>query len=202
MVAETKLAPEHRDMAEKIRQQARRTKQLVQTFLTFAKQTPAAHSLIDLNAVVGSALQLQELDLSTRNIEMVRNLAAQPVMVHGDENHLVQLCVHIFNNVADAMAEAHGKGTLTVTVTSADGKAELRFRDTGPGVKEPDRIFDPFYTTKAVGKGTGLGLSACYGIVRDHGGFIGCTNLPEGGALFSVSLPLAPQDAAVSAGAV
>ncbi|MEO5936379.1 MAG: ATP-binding protein [Terriglobales bacterium] len=195
LVEEKKLAPEQQEMAEKIRQQARRTKHLVQNFLTFAKQAPVHMVQLDLNAVVTDALQLQELDLAHRSIETSTQLSEGPVMVNGDANHLVQMCVHIFNNAMEAMAESHGKGTLTVRLEVVDSQGVLTCQDTGPGVAEPDRIFDPFYTTKAVGKGTGLGLSACYGIVRDHGGQIGCTNLPGGGALFTVSLPLAERPA-------
>jgi signal transduction histidine kinase len=67
----------------------------------------------------------------------------------------------------------------------------IQFADTGPGIREPERVFDPFYTTKPVGKGTGLGLSAAYGVVQDHGGQITCLNRPEGGALFIIRLPAA-----------
>ena len=194
LTEEKGMSPEHRDMADKIRQQARRTKHLVQNFLTFAKQAPVNMVPLDFSAVVANALQLQELDMSHKNIETVRHLPDQPVMVSGDENHLLQMCVHIFNNASEAMSDAHGKGTLTVSLETLDGHAVLKCLDTGPGVKEPGRIFDPFYTTKAIGKGTGLGLSACYGIVRDHGGLISCTNLPGGGALFQVQLPLAAEE--------
>ena len=69
----------------------------------------------------------------------------------------------------------------------------LQFSDTGPGIREPERVFDPFYTTKPVGKGTGLGLSAVYGVVQDHGGQITCQNKPEGGALFVVRFPSRPR---------
>ncbi len=62
---------------------------------------------------------------------------------------------------------------------------------TAAGIKDPKRIFDPFYTTKSVGKGTGLGLSICYGIVKEHGGDITANNAPEGGALIEVRLPAA-----------
>ncbi|HUR36707.1 MAG TPA: HAMP domain-containing sensor histidine kinase [Terriglobales bacterium] len=193
LVEDNKLPPEQLDMAQKIRQQARRTKQLVQNFLTFAKQSPVMMQPLDFNAVVVNALQLQELDQRHNTIETIHLLPDHPVMVRGDENHLLQMCVHIFNNAVEAMAEAHGKGKLTVSLAAADGQAVLRCLDTGPGVTEPTRIFDPFYTTKAVGKGTGLGLSACYGIIREHGGLISCENLPQGGALFQVTLPLAAE---------
>jgi CheY-like chemotaxis protein len=64
----------------------------------------------------------------------------------------------------------------------------VEFDDSGPGIKDPSRIFDPFYTTKSVGKGTGLGLSICYGIVKEHGGEIVARNRDEGGATIAVRL--------------
>jgi two-component system NtrC family sensor kinase len=66
----------------------------------------------------------------------------------------------------------------------------VEFTDSGPGVQEASRVFDPFYTTKPVGKGTGLGLSICYGIVTEHGGTIRVRNLPHRGASFTIELPL------------
>ncbi len=66
----------------------------------------------------------------------------------------------------------------------------VEFRDNGPGVTNPHRVFDPFYTTKPVGKGTGLGLSICYGIVKEHGGEIRVRNVEPRGAAFTVTLPL------------
>jgi two-component system, NtrC family, sensor kinase len=65
----------------------------------------------------------------------------------------------------------------------------ILFSDTGPGIKDPQRVFDPFYTTKPVGKGTGLGLSICFGIVQEHSGKIHCYNSQQGGAVFRVELP-------------
>jgi len=92
------------------------------------------------------------------------------------------------NNAVDALQEVGG-GLLTIATASEDGWVVIKFSDTGSGVKEPQKIFDPFYTTKPVGKGAGLGLSACYGIVQDHGGKIECQNDPQGGATFMISLP-------------
>jgi two-component system NtrC family sensor kinase len=76
-------------------------------------------------------------------------------------------------------------------VICENGDVRTRFADDGPGIKDPKRIFDPFYTTKNVGKGTGLGLSICYGIVKEHGGDITAHNAPEGGAVIEVRLPMA-----------
>jgi two-component system NtrC family sensor kinase len=68
----------------------------------------------------------------------------------------------------------------------------IEFADSGSGISEPERVFEPFYTTKPVGKGTGLGLSTCYGILQQHGGEIFCGNRVNGGALFTVVIPVAP----------
>ncbi|HEY2646665.1 MAG TPA: ATP-binding protein, partial [Candidatus Acidoferrales bacterium] len=73
-----------------------------------------------------------------------------------------------------------------------NGNVVILFSDTGPGMRDPQLVFDPFYTTKPVGKGTGLGLSICYGVIRDQGGHITCYNRPEGGAAFRIELPASP----------
>src|SRR5205807_8575758 len=85
--------------------------------------------------------------------------------------------------------EAHQGGLLTIKTMRDRGNVVILFSDTGTGIKEPHRVFDPFYTTKPVGKGTGLGLSICFGIVQEHSGKILCYNRQEGGAVFRVELP-------------
>ena len=70
----------------------------------------------------------------------------------------------------------------------------VEFSDSGPGVREPKRVFDPFYTTKPIGKGAGLGLSIVYGIVQDHHGQITCENHPGRGVAFVLSFPIARQE--------
>jgi len=67
----------------------------------------------------------------------------------------------------------------------------IEFSDEGPGIQAPERVFDPFYTTRPVGQGAGLGLSACYGIVQEHKGRITCQNRPNGGATFRIEMPIA-----------
>jgi two-component system NtrC family sensor kinase len=100
----------------------------------------------------------------------------------------MQVFFNIVNNGLDAMGEGSG-GALTIKTLRDRGSVVILFSDTGPGIKEPHRVFDPFYTTKPVGKGTGLGLSICYGIVQEHSGKILCYNGQMGGAVFRVELP-------------
>jgi signal transduction histidine kinase len=103
--------------------------------------------------------------------------------------------MNVILNAAQAM---EGKGRLLLkTSVSSDTKAvEIEISDTGPGIPPPvlPQIFDPFFTTKEEGKGTGLGLSLAYGIVENHGGQIAARNEPEGGAVFTITLPIAVQD--------
>jgi len=108
--------------------------------------------------------------------------------------------LQIINNASDALEEVGG-GTFSVSVWREGDEAVVEFSDSGPGIREPQRVFDPFYTTKPIGKGTGLGLSATYGVVQDHRGQITCFNRSEGGAVFVMRFPAAAQDAAVEVNA-
>lgn len=192
-----------RGLSEKIRDQARRTKVLVTNLLSFARQVPAEKQLLDLRSVVTSAIELRQLDLRDKKIRIeVENPGVLPA-VRGDPNQLLQVFFNLINNSVDAM-ETVGGGSLVVRMRTERGSLVLDFSDSGPGLREPDRVFDPFYTTKPVGKGTGLGLSICYGIVQEHGGQIFGFNRPEGGCTFRVILPavlaLYPQPAAAPVG--
>jgi signal transduction histidine kinase len=178
-----------RNLAEKIREQARRTKTLVNNLLSFARQVPSGQrSLVDINAVVESSAQLRRLDLRGKNIRIDVQTGAAIPAVRGDPNQLLQVFFNIINNAVDAMANVGG-GTLTVRTLCERGNVVVLFSDTGLGITEPNRVFDPFYTTKPVGQGTGLGLSICFGLVHDQDGQISCYNRPEGGATFRVELP-------------
>ncbi|HEY4052675.1 MAG TPA: HAMP domain-containing sensor histidine kinase, partial [Terriglobales bacterium] len=84
-------------------------------------------------------------------------------------------------------------GTITVSTRADGGLVIIQFADTGPGMIEPARVFDPFYTTRPVGQGIGLGLSACYGIIQQHGGKISGRNREVGGAIFQIELPAVSQ---------
>ncbi len=181
-----------RSLAEKIRDQVRRTKTLVNNLLSFARQVPSEQrSLVDVNAVVMSSAQLRRLDLRGKNIRIELQTGDAIPAVRGDPNQLLQVFFNIINNAVDAMEEVNG-GTLTVRTLCEGGNVVILFSDTGPGISDPRLVFDPFYTTKPVGKGTGLGLSICYGLVRDHGGQISCYNRTEGGATFRIEIPAVP----------
>jgi signal transduction histidine kinase len=189
LLADDPTLPEKaRVTASKIRDQARRTKTLVGNLLSFARQVPTERTLLDINTVVTNAVQLRTLDLPTGTVRIELQLESVLPGVRGDGNQLMQVFFNMISNAVDAMEAAQG-GVLTVKTLRDRAYVVVLFLDTGPGVKEPHRVFDPFYTTKPVGKGTGLGLSICFGIVQEHSGRILCYNRQEGGAAFRVELP-------------
>ncbi len=183
------LGERPRNIAQKIRDQARRTKELVADLLSFARQVPSEKVPVDMNATLASALQLRALDLRQQNIRIALETNSSLPFVRGDANKLLQVVFNVISNAIDAMDEVGG-GVLTVSTHYEKSRVVVEFSDTGPGIREPHLVFDPFYTTKPVGKGTGLGLSICYGIVQEHGGKISCHNRPGGGAAFRIELPV------------
>jgi two-component system NtrC family sensor kinase len=133
-------------------------------------------------------------ELQRHELKIHVEMALHPKLpkVWGDGHQLFQAFVQIVENALDVLEEAGG-GYLRVSAELQGDEIVVEFSDTGPGIKEPHRVFDPFYTTKPIGKGTGLGLSAVYGVVQDHRGQITCHNKVEGGALFILRLPVATQ---------
>jgi signal transduction histidine kinase len=138
------------------------------------------------------AVQMEMLQLENRKIRLEARIVPNLPPIWGNYHQLLRCCLEIIGNAADAMEAARG-GTFSVSARHEGDEIVLEFADSGPGLKEPQRVFDPFYTTKPVGKGTGLGLSATYGVVQDHEGEISCHNRPDGGAVFIMRFPAVRQ---------
>jgi signal transduction histidine kinase len=175
------------NLAGKIGQYAQRTDALVDNMLHFAQETPLCLAPLDIKPVLESALHLSRV----AKIPQLRvNLSQEGncPQVRGDSSQLLHVFLQLISNAVDVLQEAGG-GAFDITIRASESQVILEFADSGPGLKEPQRVFEPFYTTKPVGKGTGLGLSTCYGIIQQHNGEISCHNRPEGGAVFSIFLP-------------
>jgi two-component system NtrC family sensor kinase len=196
LLAATELSGEQRSLIHKIEQQVRRTRTLVSSLLSFAKQVPAEKTLVDINALIQTAVKLCLPQSRGPSVQVRTDFASELPRVLGDSNQLLQVCLHITNNALHAMNETGG--VLTVTARLREEFVVLEFSDNGPGMEQPDRVFDPFYTTRPIGQGTGLGLSVCYGIIQEHNGKISCVNRPEGGATFRIELPAVADTAMVS----
>ncbi len=205
-----KLDSKALEYAGKIFKQAQRTHRVVQNLLSFARQRKAEKHQFDVVKVIEESLLLSDYDMKVGSIRMEREIEANVPWVFGDPHQLEQVFLNIINNALDAMSEdvtEEGKSEskseskseaqprhFKVRVCSRDKQVIIEFHDSGPGIKEPNRIFEPFYTTKIVGKGTGLGLSICYGIIKEHGGEISARNADERngtGAVIEIKLPAA-----------
>jgi PAS domain S-box-containing protein len=184
------MGPLGMEYSEKLYKQAQRTHRIVQNLLSFARQHKPERLPARINSILEDTLALRDYDLRMSNIRIHLSLAEDLPDVFADPHQLQQVFLNMVNNAVDAILESSKDGDLWVATHADDTKVCIEFTDSGPGVQEASRVFDPFYTTKPVGKGTGLGLSICYGIVTEHGGTIRVRNLPHRGASFTIELPL------------
>jgi two-component system, NtrC family, sensor kinase len=178
---------------EKIERQTFRAAKIVNGLLNLSRQTGpgSEHGPVDVNAVVNDVLSLLEHQLELGKIKVRRELATPTVFVPGVEHKLQQVFLNLFLNARDAMPKG---GWLSIATRVEHGHVVAEVADTGSGIPSEhlSRIYDPFFTTKAIGKGTGLGLSITYGIVREHDGSLTCESALGQGTRFTLMLPLAP----------
>jgi len=179
-----------RKRVEKLGNEARRMKRILDGLLRFGRQNSSATRSTALEPVLRDVAQLREYHLRLHGISL--DMQFEPVLapVGISEDELKQLLLNILNNAIDAVEES-AKREIRIRASSQSGRAIIRFEDTGPGFPDLARAFDPFYTTKPVGKGTGLGLSICYGIMQECNGEITLSNLHPYGASVTIDLPFA-----------
>jgi two-component system NtrC family sensor kinase len=180
-------------LLEKIERQTFRAAKIVNGLLTLSRPgTPGGERQeLDLNGVVTDVVSLLEHQFEVGRIKLRRELSEAPALVFGIEHQLQQVFLNLFLNARDAMPRG---GWLTVT-TRVDGtRVVAQVADTGSGIppEQLARIYDPFFTTKAIGRGTGLGLSISYGIVNEHDGAIRCDSTVGHGTTFTLTLPVVP----------
>ncbi len=180
------------EYADKLYKQAQRTHRIVQNLLSFARQHKPERGPVQINQALEETLALRDYDLRMHNIRVHLDLAENLPVTSADPHQLQQVFLNLVNNAVDAILEHSTEGDIWVRTGLNGDRLCIEFIDSGPGVKDASRVFDPFYTTKPVGKGTGLGLSICYGIITEHGGTIRVRNIPTRGASFTIELPLQP----------
>ncbi len=174
---------------------AGRMGRIIGNLRAFVRNEAEPVSRVDMVSVIGQALDMTAARLERDAVRVEWDAPAAPVWVRGGEVRLGQVMVNLITNAADAMA-GQDAPVLRLALRTGD-PVVIELRDTGPGIAEPERIFDPFYTTKEVGaaKGMGLGLSISYGLVQSFGGAIRGENI-EGGALFRIELAPWAEEAA------
>jgi signal transduction histidine kinase len=175
-------------LLEKIERQTFRAARIVNGLLTLSRPASADRALVDVNIIITDVIALLEHQFETHRIRVRRELGETPSMVLGQEHKLQQVFLNLFLNARDAMPKG---GWLSVSTRIDAGKVVAEVSDTGSGIPSEylARIYDPFFTTKAIGQGTGLGLSITYGIVREHDGGIDCESVMGQGTKFILSFP-------------
>src|SRR4051794_30236690 len=180
-------------LLEKIERQTFRAAKIVNGLLNLSRPGTASNDRteVDLNAVIVDVFALLEHQFEVGSIKVRRELSATPVTVLGIEHQLQQVFLNLFLNARDAMPSG---GWLSVSTRLEADRVVAEVADTGSGIPSEQiaRIYDPFFTTKAIGRGTGLGLSITYGIVREHDGTILCDSAVGHGTRFTMALPQAP----------
>ncbi|MGH1413363.1 MAG: sensor histidine kinase [Pelagimonas sp.] len=166
---------------------AARAARIITNLRAFSRNESEKMGKVDLVAVIQSAVELTEAHLRNDDVALIWEPTATggPIYALGGEVRLSQVFVNLINNAADAMTGQDRK-RIEININSGP-QLSVTVRDCGPGIADPERIFEPFYSTKEVGEGMGLGLSISYGLVQSFGGIIRGANGPEG-AIFTVEL--------------
>lgn len=173
-----------------ILEDAERCKEIVKNLLAYSRQTRPSRDIFYLNTLISESLRLIRDQKLFMNVEVIKDLEDQQILINADKNQLCQVLINLVINAIDAM---DGRGVLTLrTYRNRDlCKAYIEVSDTGTGIAEENltKVFDPFFTTKEVGKGTGLGLSMAYGILEENHGKISIEKTDNTGTVILLELP-------------
>ena len=190
-----------RQKLDKMMREAQRMKRIIENLLRFGRQNSLEKKSANLQALLQEVLALREYHIQNHDVELKVHIEPDLPPVALDEDQFKQILLNLLNNSIDAL-EGRRRRAIEIAAFKRGDRILVHFDDNGPGFRDPNRVFDPFYTTKPVGKGTGLGLSICYGIVKEHGGDIQAANLDRGGARVVLELPTGPGVLAESTAAV
>ncbi|HOX05757.1 MAG TPA: ATP-binding protein [Planctomycetota bacterium] len=186
----TTLSASEREVVEKISRGITGLNKLVEDMLAFAREIVARRVRQDVRLPVEAALELAGAELDAKHVIVEKAGWDRPLEVAVDGDLLTRALVNLFTNAAEAV-EVGGRVEVSARFEEAAGVRllELRVADNGRGINPADveKIFNPFYTTKA--RGTGLGLAVVSRIVAAHGGDVRAENLPGGGSCFVLRLP-------------
>jgi hypothetical protein len=175
---------------DKIIKQSFRASEIVNSLLNFSRTSGSEFCMVDLHPIISDTLSLLEHQFKTAGVWARKEFGANSPQIFGNQGKLQQVFLNLFINAKDAMPEG---GELVVRTSTYDSIFRVEVIDTGVGISEEHlkKIYDPFFTTKALGRGTGLGLSVTYGIIHEHSGKISVDSRPGRGTCFTLELPAA-----------
>ena len=199
VVARAVLLEEQGDSATKaaalkIRTAAERCARIVRTFLAMARQQQPERGPVAINDVVSAALDIAAYAIRTSSIEVTLDLSKHIPRILADADQLHQVLLNLVINAQQSLQEQPTPRRLHVSscYDSFVGVVCITVADNGPGIPEHlrTRVFEPYFTTKPTGIGTGVGLAVSLGIVEAHGGTLTVDCPDEGGATFTIPLPV------------
>jgi two-component system NtrC family sensor kinase len=193
LMQDTETNETSRKQLAMLQQQARRAAEIVQNLTYFSRPPAPGKSAINLIEIVERTLNLHAYSLRKNNVtvDFLKEPGLPPAQ--GDPHQLMQVFLSLIVNAEQAIREVRDKGTIRIRIGRTANSVWVSFYDDGPGIPKENlsSIFDPFYTTKRPGRGTGLGLSICKSVMKEHNGSVEAANAPDGGAVFTVTLPVA-----------
>jgi two-component system NtrC family sensor kinase len=191
LAIDPKLKKDYEEYLEIIHKECQRCRDIVRSLLTFSPRRNSEYCPVELNTLVDNVMRLlhhriKQLPPDTIKLDLARGLPA----VKGNPAELEQVILNLILNALDAVDEQTGAIFLKTHRSDSD-RIVLEVIDNGCGIDADNlpKIFDPFYTTKALGQGVGIGLSTCYHIIQAHGGEISVDSAPGNGAAFKITLP-------------
>lgn len=185
--------PERRRMLASIHAQAMRAHEMIADLMLFARPPALAIDRVDLNELVGQAMDRWKSKAGEQSTELVFQAGSESAAIEADSTQLAVALDAVIRNALEALGSG---GTVEATVRRLAGVEpldwEITVRDNGPGMSEEVRrhAFDPFYSGREAGRGLGFGLSKCWRIVGEHGGEVILATSPGEGAEVSLRLPL------------
>ena len=199
MLAYEDIPENAREDVKTIEDNAQRVVDIMTNLLAFARQQKLERTYINVNDMVMAALKMRASPLEGSNITITTQLDPALPSTMADATLLQQAFLNLVINAETAMKLAHGKGNLLIMTELISDTIQVSFNDDGPGIAEVNLIhlFDPFFSTRGVGQGRGLGLSVCYGIITDHNGRIDVRSELGKGSVFTVELPVVPEESGV-----
>ncbi|MEP3346632.1 MAG: ATP-binding protein [Litoreibacter sp.] len=190
--------PEARENLTLITEQTQRMGRIIHNLRGFARKETEPLEKVNVADVVTASINLAEQRAKTEGVDLLVD-SIPNAWVDAGHVRLQQVIVNLLSNAMDAMSETPTK-QISVSLSQHREQVQLVVADTGPGLSDVERVFEPFYTTKEIGasKGLGLGLSISYGIIGSFNGLLSVENLADGGAAFTITLPaITRQEAAI-----
>jgi PAS domain S-box-containing protein len=185
------LKPDLAERAQRIQAAAERCGRIVRSFLAMARQRKTQARAVEVEAIVGNALQLLAYGLRAAGIAVEQRIAPGLPAVICDPDQMTQVMTNLLVNAQQALEGGPQPRRISLSASAENDVVVIEVADNGPGISANlrSRVFDPFFTTKPVGVGTGIGLAVSRGIVEAHGGSLALA-ATEGGARFLLRLPL------------